>query len=92
MSIAQVSFYELAKLIRTKENYVPRNYQTIGGMWTVDTWKLNDITYQVMDEGYTEKIYTDVVSVIRNYENKLTFEKGNEKLLKATLELLEESK
>ena len=40
-------------VLRREENYVPRDYQTIGGMWTVDTWRKGDVTLRIMDEGYT---------------------------------------
>lgn len=46
-------FYKLYAIIRKPENYVPRDYQTIGGMWTVDTWRKGDVTLKIMDEGYT---------------------------------------
>lgn len=62
-------FIEIKKIIMTTENYIPRDYQTIGGMWTVDTYKMRDITLQVMDEGWTIKIFTDKVSVIEKGKN-----------------------
>lgn len=42
--------------LRQSIYYVPRNYQTIGGMWTVDTYRYDDITLQIMEEGWFLKI------------------------------------
>ena len=50
------AFFILTANIKTDANYIPRDYKTIGGMWTVDTWKLGDLQYQLMDEGYTSVI------------------------------------
>ena len=48
-----VIFWELHDCVRKDENYIPRDYQTVGGMWTVDTWKKGDLVLQLMDEGST---------------------------------------
>ena len=63
--------------IAQKENYVPRNYKTIGGMWTVDTWEKDGVKVQLMDEGYTRKIYSDCVEVTFNEFNGMVFYKGS---------------
>jgi len=39
-----------------KENYIPRDYQTIGGMWTADTYKFNGIICRIEDEGCSRTI------------------------------------
>ncbi len=30
-------FNEIYRFVRKDENFIPRNYQTIGGGWTVDS-------------------------------------------------------
>lgn len=82
-------FNELYARVKTKENYVPRDYQTIGGFWTVDTWVKNNVTAKLMDEGCTRVIMTNDLIVTQQYdyqkrENYLIFEKGDEDLLKET--------
>ena len=52
MTIKEV-FNQVVRDIKNEEFYVPRGYQTIGGMWTVDTWLKDNLRVQVMDEGYT---------------------------------------
>lgn len=47
-------FNEKYAEVAKRENYVPRNYETIGGMWTADTYKLNHWTARLEDEGYTK--------------------------------------
>lgn len=66
---------QIFKFIRKDENYIPRNYQTIGGGWTVDSWKYNDITVQLTDEGYGKKIITNNLNVY--YCNNISYYKGN---------------
>lgn len=74
----------LISLINKPEFYVSRNYQTIGGMWTVDTWKRDGVTYELMDEGYTNVISADGLRVIEGYngENYVRYEKGNGQIVK----------
>ena len=48
-------YYDVAK----PGNEVLRDYETIGGRWTVDTWKKGDWTAQLMDEGYTAVLFND---------------------------------
>jgi hypothetical protein len=74
-------FYNIIKLVKNRENYVPRNYQTVGGMWTVDTYKLDNVVVQLMDEGYTLRLITEEV-IATDYANKFEIEKGTEKDLK----------
>jgi len=74
---AFIAFIEIFSNIRYDENYVPRDFQTIGGMWTVDTWQKNGITIQLEDEGYTKAILTDNLQVRLNYDNSLRFSKGS---------------
>ncbi len=72
---------EIIALVKTKENYVPRDYQTIGGMWTVDTWKCGDISVKLMDEGYTTVVESPTLKVVTGYNGKeyCNFEFGSEK-------------
>ena len=51
-----IIFNKFQKFIKNKDNHIPRDYQTIGGMWTVDTWMIDNYTLQLMDEGYTSII------------------------------------
>ena len=80
-------FNQIRSIVRRKENYVPRNYKTIGGMWTVDTWFFNGVIFQVMDEGYTSCIFTDTLSCL-NHQREVIFSKGTSKDLEETLLLL----
>lgn len=61
--------------VRQTKYHIPRNHQTIGGMWTVDTYKRNDVTVQIMDEGYTIKLITPHI-IATEFGDKLTIEKG----------------
>lgn len=80
-----ILFSQIFEQIRTEENYTPRNYKTMGGMWTVDTWKSGDTTIQLMDEGYTRRILTNVLDIYDTV-NKIEFKKGNEKDLEQLFE------
>lgn len=64
-NITKNIFNELVAKIKIKENFVPRDYKTIGGMWTVETWQKDDFEVQLMDEGYT------LVLLKMNDENKV---------------------
>lgn len=75
------AFNKVWDAIRKKENYIPRNYQTVGGMWTVDTWRYDNIIIQLMDEGYTQRILTTDLDVFQNCRNELTFMKGDKTIL-----------
>jgi hypothetical protein len=75
----------LINLIKKPEFYVPREYQSIGGFWTVDTWERDGVIYLLMDEGYTNVISADGLKVIEGYfngENYIRYEKGNEQMVK----------
>ena len=71
------TFDTIFRSIAQKENYVPRNYKTIGGMWTIDTWEKNGIKVQLMDEGWTRKIHSDCVEVTFNEFSGMVFYKGS---------------
>lgn len=71
------SFTRVKSIIKKEENYVERKSETIGGMWSVESWKKDDIIFSIMDEGYTERIYIkDTLEVIKRYDNRLVFKLG----------------
>ena len=49
-------FEQLKSCLMTDEYYSPRNYKSIGGGWTTDTWKNNEAILRIMDEGYSSSI------------------------------------
>lgn len=55
MSIQQ-TFDKLWELIKQDQNYLPPNYQTIGGMWTTEIWELHGVRAMLQDEGFTRSI------------------------------------
>jgi len=81
---ALAAVQKIIDAVRKDTNYVPREHKTIGGMWTVDTWKLDCVTLQLMDEGYTNVIIAGSVTVAMRYaggQNELSFEHGAEPAL-----------
>lgn len=80
--MAHSIFFELKNQLKQKNNYIPRNYQTIGGMWTTETWKNDNLRLQVMDEGYTtdisfvenDKVLWSVVETMKGFTYKNTSE------------------
>ncbi|QJT70447.1 hypothetical protein [Microcystis phage MaeS] len=64
MDKIQAIFNQINNIVRQTIHYVPRNYKTVGGMWTVDTYKKGDVTLQVMDEGWTIRIFTKHISAM----------------------------
>lgn len=71
-------FNAIRNIIKTDANYKPRQFNTIGGMWTVDTWEFNGITYQLQDEGYTSTIQTPKFYATKNYNDSITIQKGDD--------------
>ena len=73
-------FDQIVSEIKVNENFVPRDYKTIGGMWTVETWAKEDLKVQVMDEGYTLVLLKMSEEnkvewrIIRNYKDELSFD------------------
>lgn len=63
--------------VKTLGDYVPREHQTIGGMWTVDTWRLDDVSVTVEDEGYTSSIIGPEIKVSHTYLKEPIFHKGD---------------
>jgi hypothetical protein len=70
----------LINTVKLPEYYVPRDYKTMGGMWTVDTWKRGDITVRLMDEGYTTAVDAPGLKVVTGYNGKnyTTYHEGSE--------------
>jgi hypothetical protein len=77
------NFNEVLAAIKKPEYFIPRNYQSIGGMWTVDTWQMGDVSIQLMDEGYTTVLQTTGLRVVSGFngENYLHIEKGTPEAL-----------
>lgn len=65
------AFNALRALVKQSANYVPRDYQTIGGMWTVDKYQLGGVVLLVMDEGYTTQISIGGVIAISDYSGHI---------------------
>lgn len=55
MTLEQDFQYVWSKL-RQDANFKPRDYQTIGGGWTTDTWEEQGVRALLQDEGYTRVI------------------------------------
>jgi hypothetical protein len=65
------AFSDLRALVKQPTNYVPRDYQTIGGMWTVEKYQLGDVVLAIMDEGYTTQISIGNVIAISDYSGHI---------------------
>lgn len=72
------AFSMIWNMVKRKENYVPREYQTIGGMWTVDSYKFAGVTAQSMDEGYSSKLISEKVVAFRYHNGTIDYMKGNQ--------------
>ena len=72
---------ELIEQIRVSKFYIPRGYQTIGGMWPVDTWRRGPVAVKVIDGGYTQQVIAEDLFVTVGYNGKeyVCFEKGGQK-------------
>lgn len=68
----------ITNTVRQTIYYVPRNYETIGGRWTVDTYKAGNVKVQIMDEGWTIKLTSPGIEAIDSG--------GNFKVEKGTVE------
>ena len=70
--------------VRNTGAFVPRDYQTIGGMWTVDTYrsdKLPGVDVQLQDEGYTRAIVSDEVIASSCGGAAVVYRRGTEEAL-----------
>jgi hypothetical protein len=87
-------YFKLKSLVKRRENYVPQKYQSVGGVWTVDTYKLGPVTVQIMDEGYSARLFTrpselDVFEFCRGNETVLEFRAGSADDLAALLAVMD---
>ena len=84
-------FHSIARIVHQVDNYIPRDYKTIGGMWAVDTYKKDGVIFQLLDEGYTERIYVkDKLDVYKYYNDEIEFKKGDVDDIQQVLEKLKE--
>lgn len=67
-------FNKIVKIMRDKYE-VPRNYKTVGGMWTTDNYKTDCAAVQVMNEGWTIRLFNDELDVYDS-GGEFYFEKG----------------
>ncbi|MNK44969.1 hypothetical protein D3C87_637150 [compost metagenome] len=74
---------KLFKHVRENGTYLERDFKTIGGMWTVDTWVLGDMKVQLMDEGYTQGVITDSLAAHSTHGRPVYFTRGGEQELNA---------
>lgn len=80
----------IVNIVKTGEHYVPRGYETIGGMWTVDMWRKDDVVVRLLDEGYTVIVTAPGLRVVDS-GGKISFEQGNEELLEQVFNSLRNS-
>lgn len=73
--------------VKKNDFYVPRDYKTIGGMWTVDTWRRNGVEVKLMDEGYTTVVIAKDLRVITGFNGKeyINYELGDEEKVNSIL-------
>ena len=71
----------ITQIVRSNENYVPRPHGTVGGMWTVDTWQVGDLTYQIMDEGWTSVLRAPGLILWSSGSRPIWFECGDHEAL-----------
>lgn len=74
--------------VRKNGTYVERDYKTIGGMWTVDTWILNDIKVQLMDEGSTQAVIAEGLNAYSTCGRPVNYSRGTEVEIAAIYESL----
>lgn len=63
--------------VKTGEHYIPRGYETMGGMWTIDMWRKGDVVVRLLDEGYTTIITAPGLRVVDSGRGTV-FEQGTE--------------
>lgn len=86
MDQLQIDFNRVWEIIRKDENFIPRNYQTIGGMWTTDTWKKHGIRALLQDEGYTRALVTETVTAYQTGDHPMMFLRGSKDELREEIE------
>lgn len=68
---------EIAFILRDIGEYKQPTIQSVGGIWTADTYVYEDIYLQIMDSGYTRKIENDYLNVYINYAEEVVYIKGS---------------
>lgn len=87
--IVMEDFMKIIEIIKQPKHYVPKDYVSMGGMWASDVWVYRDVIVNLMDEGYTLRIFAKgIVEVYRDHKNELLFYTGNEESLKIILNRL----
>lgn len=78
---------ELINQVRVSKFYIPRDYRTTGGVWTVDTWRRGPVAFKVLDEGYTQQVIAEDLFVTIGYNGKeyVRFEKGGQEQIEKYL-------
>jgi len=72
-------FHHIYSKVRKDENYIPRNYHTIGSFWTVDTWSDGRVGVMLEDEGYTIRIKVPgLLECHTDYKNDMHYVVGSE--------------
>lgn len=74
--MSRLAFERIVQAVRNKDHYVPREFTTMGGMWTVDTWRKDGITVQLMDEGWTTRIVASGLDVSQSGTHDLQYHEG----------------
>ena len=72
------ALHKLVKAVKQPEYYVPRDYKTIGGMWTVDTWQRGAVQVRLMDEGWTTAVDGPGLSAVDSGSTGVMYEIGDE--------------
>lgn len=73
------AFSKVYRAVSIKANYIHRNYSSMGGIWTTDTWKKGDITTRLGDDGWTKMILVEKrLLVYEDGNGEITFYKGTE--------------
>lgn len=77
-----ILFNKVKSTIKNKNNFLEKGFTSLGGVWCVDTWVKDDIVFQVMEEGYTERIFIkEKLDVIKNFDNSIKYIVGNKNCL-----------
>ncbi len=79
--MSRMAFERIVLAVRDKDYHVPREFRTIGGMWTVDTWRRDGVTVQLMDEGCTTRIMAPGLDVSQTDVRDLAYQTGDADLL-----------
>lgn len=56
-------FQTVADYVYKPESFIPKDYYTVGGMWSVDRYARDGINYRIFDEGYGSEIFTEDLRV-----------------------------